>query len=269
MLGFSLSPDQLTEKERAHTFAEKIMRPVARKYDETGEWAVDVYKAAFDYGYLQALVPEDCGGPGASQMDEAIVCEELSWGCAGLAADEARFKYGCAKALRILSEQRPELLYPHFDFFARLLAHENKLLQWEAAFVLSQLARVDTGDKFAGIFRRYFSPISGPVMITAATVIQAVIRLMADQHHARNEARMHVGPENREQRQRNQQPGLARLRSFQDVVENHRQEESEHVRACPPMYGGTLHCDRGQCDGDEFVPRLPAREPEQPGEGHA
>ena len=32
MLGFTLSPEQLAEKERAHTFAEKIMRPVARKY---------------------------------------------------------------------------------------------------------------------------------------------------------------------------------------------------------------------------------------------
>ena len=64
MLGFTLSPEQLAEKERAHTFAEKIMRPVARKYDETGEWAVDVYKAAWDQGYLQALVPEDCGKPG-------------------------------------------------------------------------------------------------------------------------------------------------------------------------------------------------------------
>ncbi len=95
----------------------------------------------------------------------------------GLEAKEARFKYGCAKALRLLSEQRPELLYPHFDFFARLLAHQNKLLQWEAAFVLSQLARVDTGDKFAGVFTTYFSPISGPVMITAATVIQGGARI--------------------------------------------------------------------------------------------
>jgi acyl-CoA dehydrogenase len=84
MLGFTLSPEQQAEKDRAHTFAEKIMRPVARKYDETGEWAVDVYKAAWDQGYLQALVPEDCGGPGAKQVEEAIVCEELAWGCAGL-----------------------------------------------------------------------------------------------------------------------------------------------------------------------------------------
>ena len=84
MFGFTLPPELQAEKERAHTFAEKIMRPVARKYDETGEWATDVYKSAFDFGYLQAMVPEDCGGPGASQMEEVVVCEELAWGCAGL-----------------------------------------------------------------------------------------------------------------------------------------------------------------------------------------
>jgi acyl-CoA dehydrogenase len=84
VLDFSLSPEQLETKARAHEFAEKIMRPVARKYDETGEWAVDVYKAAFDYGFLQALVPVECGGPGTNQVEEAVVCEELAWGCGGL-----------------------------------------------------------------------------------------------------------------------------------------------------------------------------------------
>jgi acyl-CoA dehydrogenase len=84
MPDFGLTPELKAVKDRAHEFAEKIMRPVARKYDETGEWAVDVYKKAWDYGYLQSLVPEDCGGPGASQLEEAIVCEELAWGCGGL-----------------------------------------------------------------------------------------------------------------------------------------------------------------------------------------
>ena len=50
------------------------------------------------------------------------------------------------------SQGRPELLYPHFDSFVRLLDHENRILQWQAAFVLSQLVRVDTNDKFAAIF---------------------------------------------------------------------------------------------------------------------
>jgi hypothetical protein len=101
----------------------------------------------------------------------------------GLKADKAPIKYGCAKALRIVSEQRPDLLYPLFDFFVGLLDHENKIFQWDAAFVLSQLARADDDDKFAAVFDRYFSPIPGPVMITAANVIQGGARIAQAKPH--------------------------------------------------------------------------------------
>jgi hypothetical protein len=95
----------------------------------------------------------------------------------GLEADKPRIKYGCAKALRLIAELRPDLLYPHFDFFAGLLDHENKIMQWEGVIVLSHLARADVDDKFPAIFARYFSPITGPVMITAANVIQGGARI--------------------------------------------------------------------------------------------
>jgi hypothetical protein len=39
----------------------------------------------------------------------------------GLEADKARIKYGCAKALRIVSQERPELLYPHFGGVRRIM----------------------------------------------------------------------------------------------------------------------------------------------------
>lgn len=91
---------------------------------------------------------------------------------AGLSCTTPRVKYGCARTLRFLSETRPDVLYPRFDDFARLLDHENHILQWDAAMVLSRLAGVDAGNKFAAIFEKYFAPISGPVMITAATVIR-------------------------------------------------------------------------------------------------
>ena len=60
------------------------MRPVARYYDDTAEWATPVYNKAWDEGYLQALVPKEYGGPGKNQIEEAVVCEEMAWGCAGL-----------------------------------------------------------------------------------------------------------------------------------------------------------------------------------------
>jgi hypothetical protein len=101
----------------------------------------------------------------------------------GLKADKARVKFGCAKALRLISEQRPDRLYPLFDCFVHLLDHENRILQWEAIFVLSQLASVDADDKVAEVFDNYFSPIPGPVMITAANVIQGGARIAQAKPH--------------------------------------------------------------------------------------
>lgn len=95
----------------------------------------------------------------------------------GLTAREARVRYGCAKVLLIISEKRPKVLYPHFDSFAALLYSENKIFQWNATWILANLATVDSGKKFEKIFDRYFAPIPGPVMITGANVIGAAARI--------------------------------------------------------------------------------------------
>lgn len=108
-------------------------------------------------------------GRNANQSVEALI--------AGLEAEDPRAKYRCARELRDLSEKFPEQLYPHFDFVAALLDHENKILQWNAAIVLSHLASVDSKHKFDGLFEKYFSPIRGPVMITAANVMRGAARI--------------------------------------------------------------------------------------------
>ncbi len=90
---------------------------------------------------------------------------------AALGADEARTRFSSAKALRAIAAEKPEAVYPFFDDFVRLLAHPNKILQWEGSLVLSHLARVDRENKFKPVFKRYFAPITGPIMISAANAI--------------------------------------------------------------------------------------------------
>lgn len=100
-----------------------------------------------------------------------------------LQADRARRRAGAAKKLRRIAERRPDLLVPHFDAFAGLLDHPNKLHQWEAIFVLSHLARADAQNRFDAVFDAYFAPIRGPVMITAANVIVGSARIAAAKPH--------------------------------------------------------------------------------------
>jgi hypothetical protein len=91
---------------------------------------------------------------------------------AGVGAQRAGVRFAASKALRILSERVPALIYPHFDFFAAMLSHNNHILQWNAALTLANLARVDREGKIEGILDRYLALISGPNLISTANAIR-------------------------------------------------------------------------------------------------
>jgi hypothetical protein len=89
---------------------------------------------------------------------------------AGLDAPNAPVKYGCQKVLLGISEEAPALLYPHFGRFVDLLDGENTIMVWGAIRIIANLCRVDAKRRFEAIVDRYFAPLAGPVMITAATI---------------------------------------------------------------------------------------------------
>jgi hypothetical protein len=90
---------------------------------------------------------------------------------AGLRSEKPEIKYGCLKALRLLSEKQPAVLYPEFDRFVALLDSENTILKWGGIIIIGNLAAVDLEDKIGRILDRYLAPITGPVMITAGNTI--------------------------------------------------------------------------------------------------
>jgi len=90
---------------------------------------------------------------------------------AGLDAESAAAKYGCLKSLRLISETRPDLLYPEIGKLFGLLDSENTIMKWGAIIMLGNLASVDAERKIDAVLDKYLQPISGPVMITAANVI--------------------------------------------------------------------------------------------------
>ncbi|MDD3740148.1 MAG: hypothetical protein PHH30_02810 [Bacteroidales bacterium] len=85
--------------------------------------------------------------------------------------EKGSIKFGCEKILRLVSEQKPELIYPYFDFFVKLLDNENKFLKWGAIITISNLAIKDNENKFEKIFEKYYAPIKGSVMVTAANEV--------------------------------------------------------------------------------------------------
>ena len=85
--------------------------------------------------------------------------------------------------LRRLSEQDPGLLYPRFDFFARLLEGEIRLLRWDSSRILGHLARVDSEGRIDKLLDRYLAPIAGNELIAAANAIQGAADIARSKPH--------------------------------------------------------------------------------------
>jgi len=124
---------------------------------------------------IKASIPEQLK---AKQLDVATAAERLIASpdmipelVEALQAERSTAKYLYEKTLRLVSEGRPELIYPHFDAFAALLDHENNFLKWGAIMTIAHLSPVDAAGRFEAIFDRYYAPIPGPTMITAANII--------------------------------------------------------------------------------------------------
>ena len=66
-----------------HTFAEKEIRPISKKYDELGEFPMELYKKACRMQLNCLDLPAEYGGTGVSKVTSCLIREELSWGDAG------------------------------------------------------------------------------------------------------------------------------------------------------------------------------------------
>ena len=88
-----------------------------------------------------------------------------------LAAPTGIDRYAAGKSLITTAEKCPLCVYPHFSALAVLLGSESKIIRWNALRILAALARVDTGNKIAGILDDYLGFISGGNMISAAHAI--------------------------------------------------------------------------------------------------
>ncbi len=84
MIDFSLTDEQMALRELAHDFASNEMRPVAWDYDRDGTWPQAIIEKAWEVGLMNAHIPEEYGGAGASSVDGVLIEEELGWGCSGI-----------------------------------------------------------------------------------------------------------------------------------------------------------------------------------------
>ncbi len=91
-----------------------------------------------------------------------------------LLSKDPKIKYGCAKNLLTVAKENPAEIYPHLDFFVKLLDSENKILKWTAIDIIGHSAKVDNAKAIDKLMGRLFRLLSAGNMITAHHAITAL-----------------------------------------------------------------------------------------------
>ena len=79
-----LNARNLEWRERAREVAEKVVRPLAAKYDRAQEYPWEIKDAIAKAGLMGVWIPEEYGGSGGGVLDLCICVEELSRACGGV-----------------------------------------------------------------------------------------------------------------------------------------------------------------------------------------
>lgn len=112
-MDFQLTDSHRALQETARKYAREVIRPKATHYDETAEFPKDLISTAYELGLMNQATPAEYGGLGLSHLEQVIVCEELAWGCSGVAT--SLFANDLANLPIILfgtEEQKKRLLTP-------------------------------------------------------------------------------------------------------------------------------------------------------------
>lgn len=85
--------------------------------------------------------------------DKKILSELLE----NILGKKETLRFNSFKVLLLISEEHPKVLYPKWDFFAKLLASDNAYHKYIAIYIIANLTRVDTKNKFEKMFNKYYN----------------------------------------------------------------------------------------------------------------
>jgi alkylation response protein AidB-like acyl-CoA dehydrogenase len=112
LIGFELTAEQRDLQRVAHEFAARELRPIAQEWDEREEYPPDLLAKAARAGLTSYAIPAEYGGGGVDAVTSALLSEELSWGCAGLASTLQATMFPVRPLLRFGSDAQRERYLP-------------------------------------------------------------------------------------------------------------------------------------------------------------
>jgi truncated hemoglobin YjbI len=91
----------------------------------------------------------------------------------GLVSKNETYRYNCFKVLYIISENKPNLLYPHWNFFANHLRSDNNYHKMSAVLIIANLASVDTENRFEDVFDEFFENLKSKKTIVPIYIVKS------------------------------------------------------------------------------------------------
>jgi acyl-CoA dehydrogenase len=84
MINFQISEEQAQLVEMARRFTKERIIPIAAECDREARFPVEVFRAAWELGLVNPTIPAEYGGAGLGELDNALIAEQLAYGCTGI-----------------------------------------------------------------------------------------------------------------------------------------------------------------------------------------
>jgi len=91
----------------------------------------------------------------------------------GLLSKNETYRYNCFKVLYLVSEKKPDLLYPHWNFFINHLRSDNNYHKMSAVLIIANLTSVDTENRFENVFDEFFENLKSKKTIVPIYVVKS------------------------------------------------------------------------------------------------
>jgi len=111
-MDYLLTDEQKMIQELARKIAEEKIKPVAAKYDQSGEFPWDIMKILAEADLFAIFVPQEYGGTGGGILDLCIATEELSAACGGIAVCYAASALGTFPIILFGNEEQKKRYLP-------------------------------------------------------------------------------------------------------------------------------------------------------------
>ncbi|MFX1265526.1 MAG: hypothetical protein ACFFH0_09110 [Promethearchaeota archaeon] len=95
----------------------------------------------------------------------------------GLGSEERRVQSGCAELASLLSEDVPDLLYPHVELFVSNLEAKAPVLRWEAVCTLGNIASVDNLEKTPKQIGKFTKFLSDKSIVLQGHSVRALTKI--------------------------------------------------------------------------------------------